>query len=415
MNNPIRSRKGLRTPTRTGSGGQEYRIPFNNPCLVGDELTHIADAILRGHSSGNGTYTKRCQQLLETKLGAAKILLTTSCTSALELAALLVDIQPGDEVIIPSFTFVSTVNAFVLRGAVPVFVDIRPNTLNMDADLLSSAITVRTKAIVPVHYAGVGCEMESICALGRERGIAVIEDNAHGLFAKYDHKYLGTFGSLATQSFHETKNITCGEGGALIVNDPDLIERAEILWQKGTNRNRFDRGEVDKYTWVDVGSSFLPSDILAAFLFAQLSRYEEIREKRARIWRTYFERLGPWAKEHRVQLPYVPKHCDQSFHMFYMVMPSSTARDALIQHLKRRGIMAVIHYVPLHLSPMGQRLAPKADCPVTAHVSSCLVRLPFYNDLSQPQLSDVVEAIEAFDEWDSARDSAQASVALRAV
>lgn len=378
---------------------ENWRIPFNNPGLVGDELTYIADVILRGHSAGNGIYTKRCQQLLEETLGVRKVLLTTSCTSALEMAALLINIEPGDEVILPSFTFVSTANAFVLRGAVPVFVDIRLDTLNIDAELLSHAITSRTKAIVPVHYAGVGCEMDSIGALAADHGIAVIEDNAHGLFARYDQKFLGSFGALATQSFHETKNVTCGEGGALLVNDPDLLERAEILWQKGTNRIRFDRGEVDKYTWVDLGSSFLPSDILAAFLFAQLQRYEEIRRKRARIWQTYFDRLWPWAREHNVQLPYVPRHCDQSFHMFYMVMPSPATRDLLIQHLKERGIMAVIHYVPLHLSSMGKRLAPNANCPVTTRVSACLVRLPFFNDLSASHQSEVIEAITAFEGW----------------
>ena len=395
---------------------ENCRIPFNNPSLAGNELTYIADAILRGHSAGNGVYTKRCQQLLEEALGVPKILLTTSCTSALEMAALLVNIEPGDEVILPSFTFVSTANAFVLRGAVPVFLDIRPDTLNIDAELLSAAITARTKAIAPVHYAGVGCEMDAIGALAARHGLAVIEDNAHGLFARYDHKFLGTFGALATQSFHETKNVTCGEGGALLINDPDLVERAEILWQKGTNRARFDRGEVDKYTWFDIGSSFLPSDILAAFLYAQLQSYDEIRKKRARIWQMYYDRLRRWAEEHNVQLPIIPKHCDQSFHMFYLVMPSAASRDLLIQHLRQRGIMAVIHYVPLHMSSMGRRLAPKANCPVTSRVSACLLRLPFFNDLSESQQSEVIEAVTAFDAWDATRAiSAPAGVANSAL
>jgi dTDP-4-amino-4,6-dideoxygalactose transaminase len=378
----------------------EYRIVFNNPGLVGHELTYMADAILRGHSAGNGSYTKRCQEFLERKLGSPKVLLTTSCTDALELAALLLNIQPGDEILLPSFTFVSTANAFVLRGAIPVFVDIRPDTLNLDPELLPGAITARTKAVVPVHYAGVGCEMERICAVAGDYSIAVIEDNAHGLFGRYRNKFLGTFGSLATQSFHESKNVICGEGGALVVNDPSFVERAEILRQKGTDRSRFDRGQVDKYTWVDLGSSFLPSDILAAFLLAQLERYEYIQTKRKQIWHTYFDQLKSWAEAHQVQLPHVPSNCEQSYHMFYIIMPTPELRDAMIQHLKRCGIMAVFHYVPLHLSQMGQCLAPNASCPVTVRASSCLLRLPFYNDLSESQQAQVLEAVQRFDTWD---------------
>lgn len=377
---------------------KQYRVVFNKAGLVGRELAYIADA-LRSRSAGNGTFTKRCQAFLERELGAPKVLLTTSCTAALELAALLLDIQPGDEVVLPSFTFVSTANAFVLRGAVPVFVDIRPDTLNLDEELLSRAITAKTKVIVPVHYAGIGCEMETICAVARAHGVAVVEDNAQGLFGRYKTQFLGTFGSLATQSFHETKNVICGEGGALVLNDRSLIERAEILWEKGTNRSRFDRGEVDKYTWVDLGSSFLPSDILAAFLCAQLERYDDIRAKRERIWHTYFELLKPWAEEHHVQLPYIPGHCEQSYNTFYLIMPTPGIRRAMIEHLKRRGIMAVFHYIPLHLSAMGRRFAPDASCPVTVRVSECLLRLPFYNDLSESQQGEVVEAIQTFEEW----------------
>ncbi|MBV8843219.1 MAG: dTDP-4-amino-4,6-dideoxygalactose transaminase [Bryobacterales bacterium] len=377
----------------------DYRIVFNNPSLVGHELTYMADAIHRGHSAGNGIYTKKCQDLLERKLGSPKVLLTTSCTDALELSALLLDIKSGDEIILPSFTFVSTANAFVLRGAKPVFVDIRPDTLNLDADLLSSAITSNTKAVVPVHYAGVGCEMDRICSLADNYSLAVVEDNAHGLFSRYRNKYLGTFGCCATQSFHESKNVICGEGGALVLNDPTLMERAEILRQKGTDRSRFDRGQVDKYTWVDIGSSFLPSDVIAAFLFAQLERYENIQAKRKKIWDTYFDQLSSWAEEHQVQLPHIPDYCEQSYHMFYMIMPSAELRDAMIRHLKASGIMAVFHYVPLHESQMGQRLAPNSVCPVTSRVSSCLVRLPFYNDLSESDQSEVVNAIQCFDGW----------------
>jgi len=377
----------------------DYRIVFNNPGLAGHELTYMADAILRGHSAGNGTYTRRCQELLERKLGSPKVLLTTSCTDALELTALLLDIKPGEEVLLPSFTFVSTANAFVLRGARPVFVDIRPDTLNLDPDLLSSAITSKTKAIVPVHYAGVGCEMDRICSVAQNHSVAVVEDNAHGLFSRYRNKFLGTFGCCATQSFHESKNVICGEGGALVVNEPALIERAEILREKGTDRSRFDRGQVDKYTWVDVGSSFLPSDILAAFLFAQLERYEYIQAKRKKIWDTYFDQLSSWAEEHQVQLPHIPTYCEQSYHMFYMIMPSAALRDAMIQHLKRSGIMAVFHYVPLHESQMGQRLAPNASCPVTSRASCCLLRLPFYNDLSESDQAEVLNAIFHFDAW----------------
>jgi dTDP-4-amino-4,6-dideoxygalactose transaminase len=367
--------------------------------LVGHELTYMADAILRGHSAGDGIYTRKCQDLLERKLGSPKALLTTSCTDALELTALLLDVKPGDEVLLPSFTFVSTANAFVLRGARPVFVDIRPDTLNLDLDLLASAITSKTKAIVPVHYAGVGCQMDGICSLAKNNSLAIVEDNAHGLFSRYRNKFLGTFGCCAAQSFHESKNVICGEGGALLVNDPALIERAEILRQKGTDRSRFDRGQVDKYTWVDVGSSFVPSDILAAFLYAQLERYEYIHAKRKKIWDTYFDQLSRWAEEHQVQLPHIPDYCEQSYHMFYMIMPSTALRDAMIQHLKRSGIMAVFHYAPLHESQMGQRLAPKASCPVTSRVSSCLLRLPFYNDLSESDQSEVLNAIRRFDAW----------------
>ena len=373
-------------------------IPFNRPTIVGKELYYISQTIHNGYSSGDGEYTKKCHQLLEQVLGAPKVLLTTSCTHALEMAALLLDIQPGDEVIIPSFTFVSTVNAFVLRGAKPVFIDIRPDTLNLDEAQLEDLITPRTRAIVPVHYAGVGCEMDTIGAIAAKHNIPIVEDNAHGLFGKYKGKNLGTFGAFATQSFHETKNVTCGEGGALIINDPSYIERAEIIREKGTNRSRFFRGQVDKYTWVDVGSSYLPSDILAAFLYAQLEAREEIQSNRRKIWKYYYLHLATWAGENDVRLPVVPDHCEQSYHMFYLILPSLEYRQALIEHLKSRGILSVFHYLPLHLSDMGRHFGGmEGDCPVTEVVGDRLLRLPFYNDFSEPDQARVVEAIREFE------------------
>ena len=374
-----------------------YRIPFNKPGLAGDELRYIADAITRGHSAGDGAYTAKCHAFLQERLQAARVLLTTSCTHALEMAALLLNIQPGDEVIVPAFTFVSTVNAFVLRGARPVFCDIRPDTLNLDERQLEQAITPRTQAIVPVHYAGVGCEMDAILGIAGRHGIRVVEDNAHGLFARYKGRYLGTFGCLATQSFHETKNIICGEGGALVVNDAAYAERAEIVREKGTNRARFYRGQVDKYTWVDIGSSYLPSDILAAFLFAQLERYELIDAIRERIWRRYDEGLREWAGENGVERPRVPEYCRQSHHMYYILLPSLEDRQALIGLLRERGILSVFHYLPLHLSDMGRRFGGKTgQCPVTESVSGRLLRLPFYNNLTAGEQGEVISAICSF-------------------
>jgi dTDP-4-amino-4,6-dideoxygalactose transaminase len=357
-------------------------IPFNKPSLAGNELEYIQDAISLGHISGDGNYTKKCNSLLETELDVKKVLLTTSCTHALEMAAILLGIRPGDEVIVPSFTFVSTVNAFVLRGAKPVFIDIRPDTLNMDENQLEGLITEKTKAIIPVHYAGIGCEMDIIMNIAKKYDIPVIEDNAHGLFAKYRDKYLGTFGTFATQSFHETKNFSCGEGGALLINDKKFLERAEFIREKGTNRSRFFRGEIDKYTWVDIGSSYLPSDILAAVLYAQLEKRELIQAKRKKIWEHYNENLDAWANENDIRLPIIPEYCDQPYHMFYLLMPSGESRNSFIQYLKNMGIMAVFHYLPLHLSKMGENFGGKiGDCPVTENISDRLVRLPFYNDL----------------------------------
>jgi dTDP-4-amino-4,6-dideoxygalactose transaminase len=377
---------------------QSISTPFNRPSFEGNEQAYIIQAIANGHISGDGPFTRKCHALLEKVLGVPKVLLTTSCTHALEMVAFLLNIQPGGEVIVPSFTFVTTVNAFVIRGAKPVFSDIRPDTLNMDETQLERLITPRTEAIVPVHYAGVGCEMDAIVEIANHHGIPVVEDNAHGLFGKYKGKYLGTFGALATQSFHETKNFTCGEGGALLLNDPRYIERAEIIREKGTNRSRFFRGQVDKYTWVDLGSSYLPSDILAAFLYAQLEAREQIQGKRRRIWEYYHEHLQDWAEDHGVRLPIVPAHCEQPYHMFYLLVPSLEQRQALIVHLKAQGILSVFHYLPLHLSDMGQKFGgKKGDCPVTEDMSDRLLRLPFYNDLSEADQARVVETILDFD------------------
>jgi len=313
------------------------------------------------------------------------------------MAALLLQIGEGDEVVIPSFTFVSSVNAFVLRGARPVFIDIRPDTLNADETKLEGLITPRTKALVVVHYAGVGCEMDTILEVAGRHGIPVVEDNAHGLFGKYKNRYLGTLGCLATQSFHETKNFTSGEGGALLINEPAFIERAEILREKGTNRSRFFRGQVDKYTWMDVGSSYLPSEILAAFLYAQLEARESIQARRRRIWEYYNEQLTEWAGKFGVQLPSVPSHCEQPFHMYYLVLPTAAQRDRLIAHLNAADINSVFHYLPLHLSRMGRKFGGKeGQCPVSEDVSDRLVRLPFYTGMSEADQSRVVSALKDF-------------------
>ncbi len=372
------------------------RIPFNKPCLAGREYEYIAEALRLGHISGNGAFTKRCEERLEETLGAKKALLTTSCTHALEMCALLLDLAPGDEVIVPSFTFVSTANAFALRGARPVFADIRPDTLNLDEERLEALVTPKTKAVVAVHYGGVACEMDAILAIARRHSIDVIEDNAHGLYARYRGLPLGTLAPLATTSFHETKNFTCGEGGALLLNDPRLIERAEILREKGTDRSKFLRGERDRYTWVDLGSSYLPSDILAAFLLAQLEHREGILANRRRIWEAYHEGLADWAKARGAALPVLPPHCNSSYHTFFMVLPTPEERTALIRHLKAAGILAVFHYVPLHLSGMGKRFggAP-GDCPVTERVSERLIRLPLYHGLTDDEQREIIDAVRA--------------------
>lgn len=371
-------------------------IPFNRAALGGNEFAYMREALELGRISGDGEFTKKCSAFLEERLGVRKALLTTSCTHALEMTAFLLDIQPGDEVIVPSFAFVSTANAYVLRGAKPVFVDIREDTLNIDERLVERAITARTKAVVALHYAGVGCDMDALTAIAAWHGLAVVEDNAHGLMGTYKNRPLGTFGAMAALSFHETKNFTCGEGGALLLNDDRLTGRAEILREKGTNRSNFFRGQVDKYTWVDLGSSYLPSDLLAAFLFAQFETADSIQDRRRAIWSRYYERLSPWAAEKGVRLPSVPADCGPAYHLFHLVVPDTDKRDALMAGLKASGILSVFHYLPLHLSPMGKRWGHVAgDCPVTEDVSARLLRLPFYNSLSADDQERVCSRIES--------------------
>ena len=378
-------------------------IPFNRSSLQGRELEYIHETIEVGQVAGDQVFSRKCQSLLQEDLSVRKALVTTSCTHALEMAALLLDLGEGDEVIIPSFTFVSTANAFVLRGAKPVFCDIRPDTLNLDETKLEALITPRTKAIVPVHYGGVGCEMDSILETAKRHSVAVIEYNAHGLFGKYKGRWLGTFGQMATQSFHETKNITCGEGGALIINDSQYVERAEIIREKGTNRAKFFRGQVDKYSWVDMGSSYVMSDVLAAFLYGQLEQWENIQAKRRAIWERYDEALGDWAETRGIRRPIVPEHCEQAYHMYYLLMPSLEARTAFIHYLAEHAIKAVFHYLPLHLSTFAESKGlgawdreQKSKCPVTEDISDRLVRLPFYTSLGTRDQMRVIKEILAF-------------------
>ena len=373
------------------------QIPFNRPFLSGKEFTYLRQALEQGYISGNGAFTRRCQELLERELRGTKVLLTTSCTHALELAALLLELGPGDEVIVPSLTFVSTANAFVMRGARPVFVDSRRDTFNLDETLIEAAITPKTRAIVAMHYGGVGCEMEAIVDTARRHRLALLEDNAHGLFAQYRGQALGTFGAMAALSFHETKNFHCGEGGALILNDKHYLARAEVLREKGTNRAAFFRGEVDKYTWVDVGSNYLLSDALAAFLYAQLEVRGRIQAKRKKVWETYHVQLRDWAAEEGVMLPFIPSHCRPSCHIFQLLLPTMEIRDALIRFLRGNGIHAVFHYQPLHDSAMGRRFGAKpGDCPVAEDVSRRLVRLPFYNGMTEQEQQTVIRSVRQF-------------------
>lgn len=372
-------------------------IPFNRPFIVGKELDYIAQAVQLGHLAGDGQFTKKCNAWMEEKFGAKKVLLTHSCTAALEMAALLADIGLGDEVIMPSYTFVSTANAFALRGATIRFVDIRPDTLNMDETKIEQAITPRTKVIVPVHYAGVACQMDVIMTLAAKHKLLVIEDAAQGVNATFNGQYLGTIGHLGCYSFHETKNFISGEGGALVINDPCFVERAEIIREKGTNRSKFFRGQVDKYTWVDIGSSYLPSELIAAFLYAQLEQAEEITRQRHAIHERYAAGLQPLADAGHLRLPQMPARCEHNAHMFYIIVRSEPIRARLLAYLMVNNINAVFHYVPLHTSPMGQRYGyKKGDLPVTEDISERLIRLPCYYELTRQEQNRVIDGVVSF-------------------
>jgi dTDP-4-amino-4,6-dideoxygalactose transaminase len=382
------------------------RIPFNRPCIAENEIEYVLQAIRRGRTSGDGPFSRRCQHLIEERLSAQKALLTTSCTSALEMAALLCGLGSGDEVILPSFTFVSTANAVVLRGAKPVFVDVRSDTLNLDEALIEQAITTRTKAIWPVHYAGVACEMDAILAIARRHGLRVVEDAAQAVNATYRGRSLGTIGDLGCFSFHETKNFSCGEGGALLVNAPELASRAEILREKGTNRTQFLLGQVDKYSWVDVGSSYVPSDMLAAALLAQLECMDQITENRRRVFEGYATGFAALAEQGRLRVPVVPEHCATNFHMFYVLTDDIEQRTALIEHLRGEGIAAAFHYVPLHTSAVGARFGWRPGMlPVTESASARLVRLPMYADMSEAETARVIRAVRGF--YDRSTDATQ--------
>ena len=374
-----------------------FKIPFNRADIGKHDIELLSESISAGHISGNGPFTKRAEEQITKTLGNERTLLTTSCTHALEMSALLLCLKPGDEVIVPAFTFVSTASAFMLYGAKPVFVDVRQDTLNIDLDQAEAAITPRTRAICVVHYGGVACEMDRLTKLAKDHNLILIEDNAHGLFAKYRGKYLGTFGALATQSFHETKNITCGEGGALVINDASLAERAEILREKGTDRTKFLRGQVDKYTWVDVGSSWVISDLLAAILFGQLSRADEIYTQRMNIWNRYHNELQTWAAKHDVTLPTVPEGCEHTGHVYHLRFQHGVQRDKFIEHLKQLGIYAVFHYQPLHLSTVGRTLGGQdGQFPVTESAGDCLVRLPLFNSLTSDEQTYIIDSVKVF-------------------
>ena len=372
-------------------------IPFNKPFIAGKELHYIAQAVTLGNLAGDGEFTQKCAGLLEERFGIHKTLMTPSCTAALEMALMLCDLQPGDEVILPSFNFVSSANAVVLQGGTPVFVDIRPDTLNLDENLIEQAITEKTKVIIPVHYAGVACEMDRIFEIAKQHNLLVVEDAAQGVNAFYKERALGSMGDLGTYSFHETKNYICGEGGALCINSPELVERAEIIRDKGTNRQKFFRGEVDKYTWIDVGSSYVPSEIACAFLYGQLEMLDEISKRRHAIYRLYDERLKPFEAEGLLELPRTPDSCRHNSHMYYVVLRDAVTRDGLIAHLWENEIKAVFHYVPLHSSPMGQRFGKTPQgLPITEDISSRLLRLPLFYDITQGEQTRVVDQVTSF-------------------
>lgn len=374
---------------------KEKRIPFNWPHMTGKELHYIAEAHSNGVLAGNGPFTMRCQGWLEDHTGCSKALLTHSCTAALEMAALLLDIQPGDEIIMPSYTFVSTANAFVLRGGVPVFVDIREDTLNLDERLIEAAITPRTRVITPIHYAGVACEMDTIMSIAKRHGLKVVEDSAQGVMASYKGLALGSIGQIGAYSFHETKNLISGEGGALLINDPDLTLRAEMIWEKGTDRSRFIRGEVDKYTWQEAGSSFLPGELTAAFLWAQLEEADRITQKRLAIWQRYHEFLEPLESKGTIRRPIVSDGCQHNAHMYYVLLAPEIDRQKVINVFKRNDIYPVFHYVPLHSSPAGQRYGRvHGSLTVTIDQSERLIRLPLWVGLTEQQQHRIVDLLK---------------------
>ncbi len=373
------------------------RIPFNKPFVAGKELDYIAQAVTNGEISADGRFTKLCARRLESEFGIAKVLMTPSCTAALEIAAILCDLRPGDEVILPSYTFVSTANAIVRLGAKPKFVDIRPDTLNIDEELIEEAITTRTKAIFPVHYAGVSCDMDRIMEIAVRHGLFVVEDAAQGVYSSYNGRPLGSIGHFGAYSFHDTKNYICGEGGALCINVGEHNERADVIRDKGTNRSRFLRGMVDKYTWVDVGSSYVPNEISCAYLYAQLELLELIYQRRREIYNLYRDHLAPLEERGLFQLPKIPFGCESNYHMFFIVLPNASARDALIAHLKKHDIVAVFHYVPLHTSPVGSTFGYcTGDLPVTEDLSARLARLPFYFEISRTEQMEVISRIKEF-------------------
>ena len=370
------------------------RIPFNRPYMTGKELYYIAEAHFNGALAGDGPFTRRCHAWLKERTGCSKALLTHSCTAALEMTALLLDIQPGDEIIMPSYTFVSTANAIVLRGGIPVFVDIRDDTLNLDERLIEPAITPRTKAIVPVHYAGVACEMDTIMSIARQHDLKVVEDAAQGVMASYKGRALGSIGDLGAYSFHETKNVTSGEGGALLVNDQNLAQRAEIIREKGTDRSRFFRGEVGKYTWQEVGSSFLPGELSAAFLWAQLEEADRITKERLVSWQRYHELMEPLERQGLLRRPIVPADCQHNAHMYYVLLPPEIDRQKVLSELKENDIFSVFHYIPLHSAPAGQRYGRvHGELGNTVRQSERLVRLPLWIGLSSEQQARIVEVL----------------------
>ncbi len=373
------------------------RIPFNRPFIAGKELHYIAQAVVQGQIAADGLYTKQCSRFLEQRFGSSRVLLTPSCTAALEMAALLCDLGPDDEVIMPSYTFVSTAAAIVRTGAHPVFVDVRSDTLNLDETKIEDFICPRTKMIVPVHYAGVACEMDTIMDIAARHGLRVLEDAAQGVNSFYKGRALGSIGNFGAYSFHETKNVICGEGGALCVNDARFVRRAEIIRDKGTNRQQYFRGEIDKYTWVDVGSSYVPSEISAAFLWGQLEQIEMITERRRAIFQRYSDAFAPLEAAGLLRTPRIPQECQPNYHMFYILLPTPDLRDRLMAHLKAEGILAVFHYIPLHSSPMGEELGCASwDLPVTQDISPRLLRLPFYFDLSPRDQDEVIQRITDF-------------------